>query len=376
MPDETRTDTDGDGLSDAVERQLGTNVNKADSDGDGLSDGFEVAVGNHPRVRDLSVKDPAGSAAIADDLVRGLEQQIGVTEHNVDADGDGFADWVETMRGGTSTTAADLTAGAIVPNPSPLDEFINRAQSQTGVPYRFGAESDLDNPSGAEAFDSSELVQWAAHQAGVDLPDGSWMQYRSLALAGHDISVEQAKATKGALLFGFSSDPMASTDRPARAFVGISLGDGKVLDVSERAGEVRELDAGGFYTHAATIPGIEPDIWDDTDGDRHADSDEYLMGGDPTRGITTPWRDTANIDSDGDGVPDRYDPTPNGPDTPDAPAPPSEPQSQAPSALDTVAAFDTGDSALDSSFAAPAEEAAFDAPDPTFDGGDVGGFEA
>ncbi len=184
MPDEMRIDSDGDGLSDAVERQLGTNVHKADSDGDGLSDGFEVAVGNHPRVRDLSVKDPAGSAAIVDDLVRGHEQLTGVTEHNVDSDGDGFADWVESMRGGTSTTAADLTANAVVPNPSPLDEFLNRAQSQAGVPYRFGAEADLDNPSGADAFDSSELVQWAAHQAGVDLPDGSWMQYRSLALAG------------------------------------------------------------------------------------------------------------------------------------------------------------------------------------------------
>src|SRR5262245_7862917 len=307
MPDATRIDSDGDGLSDAVERQLGTNIHKADSDGDGLSDGFEVAIGSHPRVRDLSIKDPAGSAAIADDLARGMEQQIGVTEHNVDSDGDGFADWVETMRGGTSTTAADLTAGAIVPNPSPVEEFINRAQSQIGVPYRFGAEADLDNSSGADAFDSSELVQWAAHQAGVELPDGSWKQYRSLELAGHSISVEQAKATKGALLFGFSSDPMASPDRPARAFVGISLGDGKVLDVSERAGEVRELDAGGFYTHAATIPGIEPDVWDDTDGDGHPDSDEYLMGGDPTRGVTTPWRDTANMDSDGDGIPDRYD---------------------------------------------------------------------
>jgi cell wall-associated NlpC family hydrolase len=391
MPDEMRIDSDGDGLSDAVERQLGTTVHKADSDGDGLSDGFEVAVGNQPRVRDLSVKDPAGSAAIVDDLVRGQEQLTGVTEHNVDSDGDGFADWVETMRGGTSTTAADLTASAVLPNPSPLDEFLNRAQSQAGVPYRFGAEADLDNPSGAEAFDSSELVQWAAHQAGVDLPDGSWMQYRSLALAGHSISVETAKATKGALLFGFSSDPMASTDRPARAFVGISLGDGKVLDVSERAGEVRELDAGGFYTHAATIPGIDPDVWEDTDGDGHPDFDEYLSGGDPTRGITTPWRDTANIDSDGDGIPDRFDPTPDGPDTPNAPSPSSEPQSQAPSAPEpeeadvSSAAFDPVDEAgsidMDPSFAAPADDAvtAFDgAADAAFDdeGGDVGGFEA
>ena len=183
MADETKTDTDADGLSDAVERQLGTNINKADSDGDGLIDGFEVAVGQ-PRVRDLSITDPAGSAAIVDDLVTGLEQIIGVTKHNVDSDGDGFADWVEEMRGGTDRNVADLTPAQIQNNQNSLEEFISRAQSQTGVPYRFGAEADLNDSSGAAAFDSSELVQWAAHQAGVELPDGSWKQYQALHDAG------------------------------------------------------------------------------------------------------------------------------------------------------------------------------------------------
>lgn len=37
-------DTDGDGLSDAKEKEIGTNPNKADSDGDGLIDGDEVLV--------------------------------------------------------------------------------------------------------------------------------------------------------------------------------------------------------------------------------------------------------------------------------------------------------------------------------------------
>ncbi len=316
MSDESRTDSDRDGLSDAVERRLGTNVNNPDSDGDGLIDGFEVAV-DHPRVRDLGVKDPAASAKIVEDLVTGIEQAAGITEHNVDTDGDGFADWVEEMRGGSSRIVADLDPDTINKsgaNPNPLDAFIDRAQSQIGAKNRFGAEVDLDDGMGSNEFDSSELVQWAAHQAGAELPDGSWKQYRSLALSGNDVSVEAAIGTKGALLFGFSGDPMASADRPDRAYVAISLGNGKVLEISERTGELKEVDAAGRdYTHAATIPEFHADAFDDTDGDGHHDLDEELMGGDPTTGMTKPWRNTRDMDTDGDGVSDAEDVDPNDP---------------------------------------------------------------
>ena len=135
-----------------------------------------------------------------------------------------------------------------------LDRFMKAATDQIGDKYQFGAETRLDDPN-PTAFDSSELVEWAANQAGMhDMPDGSWNQYRYLHEQGASVSVEEALQTKGALVFGFSSDPLDSTDRPARAYVGISLGNGKVLDVSERGGEVREMDPGDFYTYAAKIP--------------------------------------------------------------------------------------------------------------------------
>ena len=41
-------DTDGDGLNDALEQQLGTDPNKADTDGGGLNDGAEIAQGKNP----------------------------------------------------------------------------------------------------------------------------------------------------------------------------------------------------------------------------------------------------------------------------------------------------------------------------------------
>ena len=153
-----------------------------------------------------------------------------------------------------------------------------RRRSQIGDPYKFGAEAKLDDKD-PDAFDSSELVEWAAAQAGLKLPDGSWKQYRHLHEAGGAVPVEQALRTPGALVFGFSADPLTSAGRPAQSFVAISLGDGRVLDVSERAGEVRELDAGTFYTHGAIIPEISNGI--DTDGDGATDVLERDLGSDP-----------------------------------------------------------------------------------------------
>jgi hypothetical protein len=290
-------DTDGDGLGDNIEMWTHTGIANPDTDGDGMSDGFEAAIGEHPRVKDLNA-DPTARAQTSEDLIRSMEQQLGITEHNVDTDGDGFADWVEVMGSNGDPKVHDMTENMVV-NPSPLDRFLEVARQQEGVPYKFGAEVDMRDLD-PKALDSSELVQWAAHQAGVEIPDGSWMQYRHLHEQGASISVDHALKTPGALVFGFSSDPLASTDRPARAYVGISLGDGRVIDVSERAGEVRVLGHGDYFTHAALVPEFIDHIpqrsgypavdqmlhptsrlQKDTDGDGMLDVDERVLERDP-----------------------------------------------------------------------------------------------
>ena len=143
-------------------------------------------------------------------------------------------------------------------------------------------------------------MEWSAHQAGIELPDGSWNQYRTLHEQGASISVDDALKTKGALVFGFSSDPLASPDRPARAYVGISLGNGKVLDVSERArrgararpGQL--LHARGAHPRAdrrhsrrvRDIPRYDmlhpsSPLQRDSDGDGMLDVDERVLERDP-----------------------------------------------------------------------------------------------
>ena len=98
-------DTDGDGLCDAQEVDVGTDPDVADSDGDGISDGDEARAGTDPL-------DP-------------------------DTDGDGIPDGVEPTVGTDPTTADEACVGTV-------------AQAQVGVP----APADI-----IVAIDSSGSMQ-------------------------------------------------------------------------------------------------------------------------------------------------------------------------------------------------------------------------
>ena len=106
---------------------------------------------------------------------------------------------------------------------------------------------------------------------------------------------------------------MASADRPDRGYVDQPR-QWQSLEISERTGELVEVDAAGRnYTHAATIPEFHPDVFDDTDQDGHPDIEEEFSAATRPPGTTTPWRDSFNIDTDGDGVNDAQDVDPNDP---------------------------------------------------------------
>lgn len=87
-------------------------------------------------------------------------------------------------------------------------EMLRLALEQRGDRYVFGAEVNL-NDKNPNTFDCSELVQWAVHQAGGSIPDGSQNQ----RAAAKRITVAEASRIPGALLFNGHH-------------VAISLGDG------------------------------------------------------------------------------------------------------------------------------------------------------
>jgi len=82
-------DSDGDGLTDRLERELGTDPHLADSDGDGMSDVWEVAYGFNPT-------------------------SFGATEILSDSDSDGYSAAEECVRGTSPTNAQANSATGTV----------------------------------------------------------------------------------------------------------------------------------------------------------------------------------------------------------------------------------------------------------------------
>ncbi len=113
-------DSDGDGLSDAEELELGTNPGSPDSDGDGLDDGDEVGI-HHT--------DPLDPDSDGDGLFDGAEVgQFFTNPLQADTDGDGFNDGEEVSEGSDPNQADDIPGVRLPPDPGsiapPLDPTV------------------------------------------------------------------------------------------------------------------------------------------------------------------------------------------------------------------------------------------------------------
>ena len=113
--DPVQSDTDGDGVSDALERQLGMDPCDSDTDHDGLADGAEIGV-----------SDPLLADTDADGIDDGMEMAIGTNPACADTDGDGLPDRWEVDHGldpceatGDSGASGDFDGDGL----SNLDEY-------------------------------------------------------------------------------------------------------------------------------------------------------------------------------------------------------------------------------------------------------------
>ncbi|MEO3815972.1 transglycosylase SLT domain-containing protein [Plantactinospora sp. B24E8] len=296
--------------------------------------------------RYLRYRDEAERAAVAygDGTGHGMWSGTRGYRDRVAAD----APTADPAPGATATSlAAERPAGGGPGDNPALDRFLEAARNQIGDQYVFGAEARLKD-SDPDTFDCSELVQWAAHQAGVTITDGATAQYLELKRRGLLIPVEQAKKTPGALLFHFDREPRPGDGRTPGAHVAISLGNGRTVEAQNPVNDVGEFKAGNRFTYAALMPGISdgtatpptpttppppppppvetapvetaPELGGaDTDQDALTDALERRLGLDPLRADTdgdnlsdsyelvTAGTDPRRADSDGDRLNDAFE---------------------------------------------------------------------
>ena len=107
---EGAVDTDGDGLPDALERQIDTDPSEPDTDGDGMHDGWEHSHGFNPKAHNGRDGDPLNDADAdpdGDGLANREEADWGTDPHNDDTDGDGVPDGVEVEQSSDPADASD-----------------------------------------------------------------------------------------------------------------------------------------------------------------------------------------------------------------------------------------------------------------------------
>jgi cell wall-associated NlpC family hydrolase len=297
-------DTDLDGLSDTTEASLGTSANQWDSDHDGLSDAVEVKYGSNPLYAEAGDgtappgtmpggmppagpgTPPVGPGSMTPGGMTpgpggpgGMPGAGGMAGAGMGLAGPGMAPGgtgvpgygaggmpgygaagsqgpptFEQMQQAAMRQPAPQTAGSA--DHTKLDRFVDVALKQSGDDYVFGASVKLSDPD-PERFDCSELTRWAAHQAGVKIPDGAMYQYLDLKQRGALMPVEQALHTKGALLFYFSREPVPGGGRPSTAHVAISLGDGRTIEARGSRYGVGEFSAKNRFNYAGMIPGLD-----------------------------------------------------------------------------------------------------------------------
>lgn len=154
--------------------------------------------------------------------------------------GDGFNERQAGV-GGNITGTPDVTVNSTgATGPGTANEMLRLALKQNGDRYVFGHEVNLDDKD-PNTFDCSELVQWAVHQAGGSIPDGSQNQRAAV----QKLSVAEAARTPGALLFNGHH-------------VAISLGDGvHTIEAMGSKYGVRIGTIGNRFEDGGLVPGLK-----------------------------------------------------------------------------------------------------------------------
>lgn len=150
-----------------------------------------------------------------------------------------------TKDGATSSEPAATGAATGTKN---ANDFVNFALKQVGDHYSLQGGHPSSNVEDPDTFDCSGLVGWAAGRAGVNFTGTA----RSLIDKSLPCSVEQAKVTRGALLFH------PPTSKGTTGHIVICLGDGSTVEArGSKYGVVKASVEGRGFSRAGLVPGLD-----------------------------------------------------------------------------------------------------------------------
>jgi hypothetical protein len=173
-------DSDGDGLIDAQEADLGTNPAAVDTDGDGLDDLFEVRAhgGYDPLATNVYELGPDGGMdEDGDELTTFEELQLGTDPASADTDRDGVPDDIELVLG-TDPLTADSTADPDTDQVASATEVFEHTDPFSAespslrelVAYRPVPETLTNNTNGTRCYQFGvENIGLGRTKASVDL---------------------------------------------------------------------------------------------------------------------------------------------------------------------------------------------------------------
>ncbi|WP_267643233.1 hypothetical protein [Haloarchaeobius amylolyticus] len=319
------TDTDGDGVSDARERELGTNATLADTDADGIDDGVET-LGGFPidSDGDLAI-DALDSDSDADHLPDYVEGRADTDANGIenfrdpdddgdtiptrtevedgkelflDYDYDGTFNWLDTDADGDG--ASDRVEGTVDHDNDTVPAYLDNDKDEDGLPDFYEknvtgtdpTDNDSDAPAtavddgddgvidGMEDFDNDTLGAFREYTLGTDPFEAD--------TDGDGLSDGFEHRTAGV-------DPLTADTDGDGTLDGAADPDGDGLTNAEEADahsalRVADTDGDGITDGQEVANGTNP-IRADSDDDGLLDPEEPELGTDPT-----------DPDTDDDGV--------------------------------------------------------------------------